>query len=345
MYKLFEVFLSGGINPLTKWHLRVLFIYFFGDGHLASCLCKWINTWAVHQRWQLCDWSSVDELGEQVFASVAVTEASVRVYAFPGLMALGSTDLQLSSVCVSAYSAQMGLIETTRGLLPGAGKTRRGLKKWPGAGLVVHVESSPWPVLQGAVSGCRGRSASPWPRSSYSQVGWSGNADVVASCTKKEEHLRRYAFVIRTPRGGAGSPGHGACEQSCGTEPGRRCSLQRGAQPGQGDTASSRKETIIYASPPMLMLFFSSTPLFAALLSRPLSFHISLQFRFRQSVVKWRNGPQIWMLTEFRTVEEVKHLCILEILVFFVCFLLYLPASCPVFSESSVWFPEFFFFF
>lgn len=40
-----------------------------------------------------------------------------------------------------------------------------------------------WPVLQGAVSGCRGRSASPWPRSSYSQVGWLRNR----SCTKKYE--------------------------------------------------------------------------------------------------------------------------------------------------------------
>lgn len=40
-------------------------------------------------------------------------------------MALSGVDLQLSSVfvCVSACSAQMGLIETTRGLLPGAGKT------------------------------------------------------------------------------------------------------------------------------------------------------------------------------------------------------------------------------
>lgn len=77
--------------------------------------------------WQLCDWLSVDELGEQVFASIALTEASVRLSALHSLMAGSSSDLQLSSVCVcvSAYSAQMGLIETTRGLLPGAGKANR----------------------------------------------------------------------------------------------------------------------------------------------------------------------------------------------------------------------------
>lgn len=82
--------------------------------------------------WQLGDWLGADELGEQVFVPTALTEASVRLYTLPSLMALSSTDLQLSSVfvCVSAYSAQMGLIETTRGLLPGAGKTNRGHTKY-----------------------------------------------------------------------------------------------------------------------------------------------------------------------------------------------------------------------
>lgn len=88
--------------------------------HVAESTHDWLN-----QSWRLCDWLSGDELGEQVFATVAPTEASVRLNALPGLMALSSADLQLSSVCVSAYTAQMGLIETTRGLLPGAGKTKQ----------------------------------------------------------------------------------------------------------------------------------------------------------------------------------------------------------------------------
>lgn len=48
----------------------------------------------------------------------------------------------------------MGLIETTRGLLPGAGKTQGVFKKRPGAGFVLYVESSPWRDLS-----CRGQSA------------------------------------------------------------------------------------------------------------------------------------------------------------------------------------------
>ena len=97
--------------------------------HAAESTCDWLN-WS----WQLGDWPSADELGEQVFASVALTEASVRLYAPPRLN--GTQQHRPSTVlcvcfcvCVSAYSAQMGLIETTRGLLPGAGKTNRGRQK------------------------------------------------------------------------------------------------------------------------------------------------------------------------------------------------------------------------
>lgn len=70
-----------------------------------------------------------------MFESNVLTGASVRLNTLPSFMALSSIDLQLSSVCVcvcvTAYSAQMGLIETTRGLLPGAGKMNRGYKNDP----------------------------------------------------------------------------------------------------------------------------------------------------------------------------------------------------------------------
>ncbi len=48
--------------------------------HVAEYTRDWLN-----QSWQLCDWLSADELGEQVFASIALTEASVRLYAPPRL--------------------------------------------------------------------------------------------------------------------------------------------------------------------------------------------------------------------------------------------------------------------
>lgn len=44
-----------------------------------------------------------DRLSEQVFESVALTEASVRLYALHSLMALRSSDLQTSSVCVFVF--------------------------------------------------------------------------------------------------------------------------------------------------------------------------------------------------------------------------------------------------
>lgn len=65
---------------------------------VAESTCDWLN-----QSRQLCDWLSVDELGEQVFASAALTGALVRLYALAGLMALSSTDLQLSFVCVCVF--------------------------------------------------------------------------------------------------------------------------------------------------------------------------------------------------------------------------------------------------
>lgn len=83
--------------------------------------------------WQLLgmavgDWSIMDELVEQVFVFSALTLTSVSLSTFASLTTLSSTVLQPSSLCacVSAFSAQMGLIETTRGLLPGAGKTNKG---------------------------------------------------------------------------------------------------------------------------------------------------------------------------------------------------------------------------
>lgn len=53
--------------------------------------CDWFI-----KAWQLHDWLSTVELGEQVLAPIALTEALVRLSA---LMALRSTHLQLSSVC------------------------------------------------------------------------------------------------------------------------------------------------------------------------------------------------------------------------------------------------------
>lgn len=70
----------------------------------------------------------------------------------------------------------MGLIETTRGLLPGAGKMERGHINNLALSTLVKRQNSCERltlrcfVLQGAVSGCRGWLASLWPRSSSSQV-------------------------------------------------------------------------------------------------------------------------------------------------------------------------------
>lgn len=48
--------------------------------HAVKYTCDWLN-----QPWQLGDWLSADELGEQVFAWLAQTEASVRLSAPPRL--------------------------------------------------------------------------------------------------------------------------------------------------------------------------------------------------------------------------------------------------------------------
>lgn len=48
--------------------------------HAVKYTCDWLN-----QPWQLGDWLSADELREQVFAWIALTEASVRLYAPPQL--------------------------------------------------------------------------------------------------------------------------------------------------------------------------------------------------------------------------------------------------------------------
>lgn len=72
--------------------------------------------------WRLSDYSSTDEQGEQVFVSDSLTEASLR---------RGPLTVLCLHVCVSAHSAQMGLIETTRGLLPGAGESTRGHRNDP----------------------------------------------------------------------------------------------------------------------------------------------------------------------------------------------------------------------
>lgn len=71
-----------------------------------------------------------------------------------------------------ACSAQMGLIETTRGLLPGAGKIEQRSEKLSAECEQRMTERWPWLrfVLQGAVSGCHGWLAWLWPKSSSSQV-------------------------------------------------------------------------------------------------------------------------------------------------------------------------------
>lgn len=92
--------------------------------HICPAIHKHARDW-LNQFWHLGDWPGDERLGEQVFGLIALTEASVRLSALLlGSATPSGSDLQLSSVCVSACSAQMGLIETTRGLLPGAGKTK-----------------------------------------------------------------------------------------------------------------------------------------------------------------------------------------------------------------------------
>lgn len=92
--------------------------------HICPAIHEHARDW-LNQFWHLCDWPGDERLGEQVFGLIALTEASVRLSALLlGFATPSGSDLQLSSVCVSACSAQMGLIETTRGLLPGAGKTK-----------------------------------------------------------------------------------------------------------------------------------------------------------------------------------------------------------------------------
>lgn len=93
--------------------------------HICPAIHEHARDW-LNRFWQLGDWPADERLGEQVFGLIALTEASLRRSALlPGFATPSGSDLQLSSVCVSACSAQMGLIETTRGLLPGAGKTKK----------------------------------------------------------------------------------------------------------------------------------------------------------------------------------------------------------------------------
>lgn len=92
--------------------------------HICPAIHEHARDW-LNQFWHLADWPADEKLGEQVFGLIALTEASVRLSVLLlGFATTSGSDLQLSSVCVSACSAQMGLIETTRGLLPGAGKIK-----------------------------------------------------------------------------------------------------------------------------------------------------------------------------------------------------------------------------
>lgn len=92
--------------------------------HICPAIPELAHDW-LNQFWQLGDWPGNERLGEQVFGLIALTEASLRLSALLlGFATPSGSDLQLSFVCVSVSSAQMGLIETTRGLLPGAGKTK-----------------------------------------------------------------------------------------------------------------------------------------------------------------------------------------------------------------------------
>lgn len=117
--------------------------------HAAFMICWWAEGQKIRSQTHLADYSciwiymrcvilgmaalSLVERWWVTWAGVCVRcydRSSVRLYSLHSLMAVCSSDLQLSSVCVcvSAHSAQMGLIETTRGLLPGAGKTNGGHK-------------------------------------------------------------------------------------------------------------------------------------------------------------------------------------------------------------------------
>lgn len=132
--------------------------------HLPSCSCVWTfmwlvilgaaAQWLVEHRW--ARWAGVcvncsDRDISQILHSLQLN----------GTWTFNCPLFVCVCVCISANSAQMGLIETTRGLLPGAGKTNRGHWNDPGLHwLYVNrdkaaVISWPWGGLS-----CRGQSAS-----------------------------------------------------------------------------------------------------------------------------------------------------------------------------------------